>query len=70
MGQEKETEKLLGQQQMKNIRGKTQTLAQWADELGLAYHTLMSRLDDSKWSIEKAFTEPLRYGGRRNSKAA
>lgn len=41
-------------------KGKTQNLAQWSEELKINYGTLLSRLDDSKWSIEKAFTEPVK----------
>lgn len=35
--------------------GKTQTMAQWADELGISYQTLNSRINTSKMSIEDAF---------------
>lgn len=38
--------------------GKSQTIAQWADELGIIYETLCSRIYRSKWSIEKALTTP------------
>ena len=40
--------------------GKTQNLKQWSKELNINYGTLLSRIDDSKWSIEKAFTEPVK----------
>lgn len=33
--------------------GKTQTLAQWADEIGLSYKTIQSRIKRG-WNIEKA----------------
>jgi hypothetical protein len=38
------------------FQGKTQNLKQWSKELGINYGTLLSRLDKSHWSIEKAFT--------------
>jgi len=40
-------------------RGKTQTLGQWADELGMEYSTLNSRVNRSKWSIGKALSQAL-----------
>ena len=36
--------------------GKTQTIAQWAEELGIHYNTLQGRLTERKWSIERALT--------------
>ena len=39
--------------------GKTQTAKQWADELGIKYTTLKSRLVILKWSVEKALTTPV-----------
>ena len=38
---------------------KTQTLTQWSEELGINKTTLRDRLE-SGWSVEKAFTTPLR----------
>ena len=35
-------------------KGKTQTLAQWCNELGLNYRRIQSRLNLHHWSIEKA----------------
>lgn len=37
---------------------KTQTIAQWADELGMKYNTLDERLRKG-WSVERAFTTPV-----------
>jgi hypothetical protein len=34
--------------------GKTQTLAEWAEETGINYGTLLFRIDDCKWPIEEA----------------
>lgn len=44
--------------------GKTQTLSQWAKELKIKYATLNNRINTNKWSIERAFTQPLRKGGK------
>ena len=35
---------------------KTQSLAEWADELNLPYHTLKDRIYKLKWEVKKAFT--------------
>ena len=40
--------------------GKTQTEAQWAKELGMNKYTLSSRINLRGWSIERAFTQPVR----------
>lgn len=37
-------------------RGKTQTLAEWCDELHLNYWSTRSRLNQLGWSVEKAFS--------------
>lgn len=39
---------------------KTQTLSQWAREIGLKPKTLSARINDEGWSIEKALTTKLR----------
>ncbi len=39
---------------------KTQTLTQWAKELNILPTTLFGRLGKSKWSIEKALTQPIK----------
>ena len=38
--------------------GKTQTMTQWAEEIGIPARTLESRLNRSHWSIERALTTP------------
>lgn len=43
------------------FRGRTQTISEWARELGMFEHTLRKRIQDSKWSVEKALTTPVRY---------
>lgn len=40
--------------------GKTQTLKEWARELGINNTTLHNRINYYGWSIEKAFTTPVR----------
>ena len=48
----------------KNVKitydGKTQTLKEWANELGIKNTTLHNRIHYYGWSIEKAFTTPVR----------
>ena len=41
---------------MITYNGKTQSLSLWAEELGINYFTLKSRINQSKYSVEKAFT--------------
>lgn len=55
-------------------KGKTQTLAQWCDELDIDYHKTKERLDRYHWSVEKAFECQngklmLTYKGRTQSVA-
>ena len=38
--------------------GRTQTVTQWADESGIARSTIEKRLDQMKWSVERAVTAP------------
>lgn len=38
-----------------SYKGKTQTLSQWCDELGLKYQTILRRISVQHWSFEKAF---------------
>lgn len=50
--------------------GVQNTLFGWANLLGAPYDTLKQRLNKNKWSVEKAFTEPIKaqqsngYNGR------
>lgn len=39
--------------------GKTQTIAQWADEIGMNPYTLYNRILTYHWDVERALTEPL-----------
>jgi len=42
------------------FNGITQTIAQWAEELCMAYNVLHNRLSYLGWSVEKALTTPVR----------
>jgi transcriptional regulator with XRE-family HTH domain len=46
-------------------QGKTMTLQQWAEYLGMKINTLKKRIDVLGWSFEKAITTPLSKGGRK-----
>ena len=46
--------------QLYEFQGKSQLLCDWADELGLNYRTLVSRIYLYGWSVEKAFTTPVK----------
>lgn len=43
--------------------GKTQTIAEWAEELGMTWSTLYSRLKNG-WSVDRALSEPVRRGSQ------
>lgn len=43
-------------------QGRRQCLADWAEELGLSYAALALRLYKSKWTVEQAFTTPMKDG--------
>ena len=40
--------------------GKTQTMKEWAEELGIKLSTLSQRINSYRWSDEKALTTPVR----------
>lgn len=40
--------------------GKRQTVAEWSDETGLAYNTIIARIHRLGWSAERALTTPPR----------
>jgi hypothetical protein len=42
------------------FQGKTKTLKQWSEELKINYPALLARLDKCKWTVEKAFTKPIK----------
>lgn len=41
-------------------KGKTQTLSQWSDELGISYSVIRLRYYNHKWDIAKVFETPVR----------
>lgn len=54
------------------LNGRTQTVADWAREIGVNPFTIYSRLDMG-WSVDRALTKrvnPNYWNGRRNAKAA
>ena len=42
------------------FNGRTQTMSQWAREIGIKVNTLQSRIDVHHWSEEKALTTPVK----------
>lgn len=48
--------------------GKTQTMTQWARELGMNRKTLSYRIDKCGWSIEKAMTTPVMNSKKKEGK--
>lgn len=41
--------------------GKTQTIKQWSEEIGMKYTSLSQRINKCGWSIEKSFTTPIKH---------
>lgn len=39
--------------------GRTQTVSQWAEEIGIKPHTLLKRLNTPGWSLKDALTKPI-----------
>lgn len=60
-------------EQQRNRRGnvrliyseRVQTIAAWADEIGLDYDTLYSRVMLYMWTVRDALTKPIGKGGRK-----
>lgn len=48
--------------------GKTQTIREWADEMGMQHRTLSSRIMDYHWSVEKALTTPVKKHKKKETK--
>jgi hypothetical protein len=42
--------------------GKTQTISQWAEQIGIKSKTLYQRINEYHWDIEKALTTPIGKG--------
>lgn len=47
------------------FNGTTKTVSEWADDLGMKPRTLLSRLDDYHWTIEKTLSTPVHKYERR-----
>lgn len=45
--------------------GRTQTIAQWAKEIGMRHDTLCRRIFTRNWAVGRALTEPLVHNRRR-----
>ena len=62
------------EEQMNNMRnnvwyeyqGENKTLTQWARHLDMKVITLWSRLNVSRWSIERAFTTPVKVASTKH----
>lgn len=52
----KEQQNNTRQNHLLTYNGKTQTIAQWADETGINCNTLYSRINKYHWNIERALT--------------
>ena len=44
------------------FNGKTQCVADWADEIGISHHNISNRINNYGWSIEDALTLPVERG--------
>lgn len=47
--------------------GKTQCIADWADETGLSQSLIRQRIEKLHWSIEKTLTTPVKKVGEKNA---
>lgn len=56
----KDEEKPNKKQDLIEYNGKTQNLSQWAKELDMPGQTLFARIHLSGWTVEKAFTTPVK----------
>ena len=48
------------------FNGQKKSLADWADDLGIGYRCLQTRLSKLHWSVEAAFTTPAKSQERAN----
>ena len=58
----KEQQRNTRNNRMETYKRKTQCIAVWAEEYGIPYNTLWSRLYMYGWSMEKALTIPIKAG--------
>lgn len=66
----KDEEKPNKKQDLIEYNGKTQNLSQWAKELNIPGQTLYARLRISNWSVEKAFTTPIKKRNKKTEEEA
>lgn len=52
------------------FQGQTKPLCQWAEETGINEGAIRDRIDNLKWSVEKALTTPVSKDHRRRGQAA
>lgn len=45
--------------------GRTMTMKQWAEELGISYNLIRDRINKLGWSVEKTFTTPKKKSARK-----
>jgi hypothetical protein len=45
--------------------GKTQTMKEWANEVGIPYKVVWARVQKLGWSAERALTDPVKKGKRK-----
>lgn len=57
-------------QDLIEYNGKTQNLSQWAKELGMPGQTLFARIHLSGWTVEKAFTTPVKKRNKKTEEEA
>ena len=56
----RETARIPKEDRLITFRGETKLLTQWAKDLGIGFSTLRSRIEQRGWSVEKAFTTPVK----------
>lgn len=61
----KEQQNNLSTNRLISCQGRTRTVAQWADEIGLPYNTVHQRIQDG-WPPERAFNEPVAHRSKKH----
>jgi uncharacterized protein YjcR len=56
-----------GDRRVLTYKGKSQSMIQWAEELGVSVYTLRSRLDILEWSVDKALSTSARKKVRKKA---
>lgn len=52
---------------MLTFKGETKPMSQWAEDLGISYYVLRTRLNNLGWDVARALTEPVRTMRNRKS---